>query len=112
MPWHGLRTWLERNHKEVPPGTPLFLSDRKKRVSYNTVCYQWIQLCTWLGLLDTDALPLYTLHQLRYTRINEWIARFGKVTTQGLIGQFDSNTLDSYAEVEVGQDALRDAMRH
>lgn len=68
----GLRVVL-RERTVQPPHTPLFLSNRGTRVSYDAIHYQWAQLCVAANLLDEHGKPRYTIHQLRHTRATELI---------------------------------------
>lgn len=63
----GLRAYVKMFYSH---GTQelLFRSNRGTRVSYDAAHYQWERLCVKAGLIDTEGKPLYSIHQLRYTR--------------------------------------------
>lgn len=98
----GLRSHL----KQIPKGDHeiLFRSKRGTRVSYDSVHYQWGQVCAAAGLVDEEGKPHYTLHQLRHTRGTDLLAEGKSIEiVQRVLGHCDIRSTLGYAEVSEAQ---------
>jgi len=83
---------------------PLFRSNRGTKLSYDAVHYQWEQLCTRTGLLDSSGGSLYTIHQLRHTHGSELLAQGQRIEiVQRVLGHRDIRSTLAYAELTDAQ---------
>ena len=91
----GLRAWLRVEPRA--PHTPLFVSARGTRVSYDALEYQWRALC---AVADMGAI---TLHQLRHTVATDLIADLPEHIVSRVLGHKDPRSTRRYAEVSEAQ---------
>ena len=98
---------LKRYTANLPHATPLFVSSRGTRVSYDALEYQWRALCATANL---EAIML--LHQLRYTVTTDlnalasaWsaIADLPAHIVGRVLGHKDPRSTRRYAEVSEAQ---------
>jgi integrase len=102
----GLRTWLRELGHHAPPALPLFCSNRGTRVAYDTLHYQWVQLCKAAHLMDwvnSEERHRYTLHQLRHTVASELIKVYPEYIVSRVLGRRDPRSTRRYAEVNEDQ---------
>ncbi len=98
----GLRAHL----KHIPKGDQeiLFRPNRGTRISYDSVHYQWGQICAASGLINEEGKPLYTIHQLRHTRGTDLLAEGQPIEiVQRVLGHRDIRSTLGYAEVSEAQ---------
>lgn len=98
----GLRAHL----KHLPKGEHeiLFRSKRGTRISYDSVHYQWGQVCIAAGLINEVGKPQYTIHQLRHTRGTDLLAEGQPIEiVQRVLGHRDIRSTLGYAEVSEAQ---------
>jgi integrase/recombinase XerD len=102
----GLRAWLRRLGHAATPTLPLFCSNRGTRIAYDTLHYQWVQLCRAANLMDqVDGMGRhrYTIHQLRHTVASEWITAYPEHIVSRMLGHRDPRSTRRYAEVNEDQ---------
>ena len=107
----GLRAWVRDLEHDVAPTLPLFVSQRGTRVAYDTLHYQWVQLChaaNLVDLVDGTAHHRYTMHQLRHTVASAWITRYPEHIVSRMLGHRDPRSTRRYAEVN--EDQVRAAL--
>jgi len=107
----GLRTWLRNLGRNATLTLPLFCSNRGTRVAYDTLHYQWVQLCKAANLVDQidgGARHRYTIHQLRHTVASELITVYPEHIVSRLLGHRDPRSTRRYAEVN--EDQVRAAL--
>lgn len=107
----GLRAWLRTLGRDAAPSLPLFCSNRGTRIAYDTLHYQWVQLCKAASLVDqVDGVERhrYTIHQLRHTVASEWIRAYPEHIVSRLLGHRDPRSTRRYAEVN--EDQVRAAL--
>ncbi len=95
----GLRAFL-RNLGPVEAHGPLFRSNRGTRISYDTLHYQWGQLCARAGLVVAETeRPRYTIHQLRHTAASAFIRRYPIHIVSRMLGHRDLRSTQVYAAI-------------
>jgi integrase/recombinase XerD len=102
----GLRAFLRAFGNDATPGLPLFCSNRGTRVAYDTLHYQWVQLCMAANLVDQlngEARHRYTIHQLRHTVASELIKAYPEHIVSRMLGHRDPRSTRRYAEVNEDQ---------
>lgn len=102
----GLRSWLRALGRDAVSTLPLFCSNRKTRVSYDTLHYQWIHICLKARLVDTvDGVERhrYTIHQLRHTVGSELIAVYPEHIVSRMLGHRDPRSTRRYADLNENQ---------
>lgn len=107
----GLRTWLRTLGQNAAPTLPLFCSNRGTRIAYDTLHYQWVQLCQAANLTDqVDGAERhrYTIHQLRHTVASELIKVYPEPIVSRMLGHRDPRSTRRYAEVN--EDQVRAAL--
>lgn len=98
----GLRIWLRTLGGNAAETLPLFYSNRGTRVAYDTMHYQWVQLCKAAKLVEqTDgaARHRYTMQQLRHTVASELIRVYPEHSVSRLLGHRDPRSTRRYAKV-------------
>lgn len=104
----GLRAMVRERPKQ-PLHSPLFLSNRGTRISYDSVHYQWNNVCITANVLDEQGKPRYTIHQLRHTRATELIEQGQRMEiVQRILGHRDPRSTQGYAELS--EMAVREAL--
>lgn len=97
----GIRRHLRELGAEARPHRPLFLSNRKLRLDYDTLRYHWAQACATVGLVAEGGEPRYTLHQLRHTRATELLASgVPEPLVQRALGHRDPRSTQRYAQLD------------
>jgi integrase/recombinase XerD len=107
----GVRAWLRTLGPHPAPTLPLFCSNRGTRIAYDTLHYQWVQLCQAASLSDQVAgveRHRYTIHQLRHTVASEWITAYPEHIVSRMLGHRDPRSTRRYAEVN--EDQVRAAL--
>jgi len=102
----GLRAWLRNLGCNAAPTLPLFCSNRGTRVAYDTLHYQWVQLCKAANLVDQadgEERHRYTIHQLRHTVASELIMIYPEHIVSRVLGHRDPRSTRRYAEVNEDQ---------
>ena len=102
----GVRAWLRTLGPHPAPTLPLFCSNRGTRIAYDTLHYQWVQLCQAANLSDQVAgveRHRYTIHQLRHTVASEWITAYPEHIVSRMLGHRDPRSTRRYAEVNEDQ---------
>jgi integrase/recombinase XerD len=102
----GLRVWLRALGQDAVGTLPLFCSNRGTRVAYDTLHYQWVQLCKAANLVDVvdgEARHRYTIHQLRHTIASELITLYPEHIVSRVLGHRDPRSTRRYAEVTENQ---------
>lgn len=92
----------------VSGSMPLFRSKRGTRIPYDTLYYQWQRLCAAAELLNADAKPRYTIHQLRHTAGTAFIRDYPEHIVSRMLGHRDPRSTRRYAEVT--EDQVRTAL--
>jgi len=107
----GLRTWMRDLGHDAEPTLPLFSSHRGTRVAYDTLHYQWVQLChaaNLVDLVDGTECHRYTMHQLRHTVASAWMTVYPEHIVSRMLGHRDPRSTRRYAEVN--EDQVRAAL--
>jgi site-specific recombinase XerD len=95
----GLRAYLKQIGSR-PPASALFLSNRKTRVSYDALEYQWQQALQQGGLTNERGTARYTLHQLRHTRATELLDAGLRIEdVQRFLGHKSIKSTQVYAQI-------------
>ncbi len=95
----GLRAFL-RSLGPVEAHGPLFRSNRGTRISYDTLHYQWGQLCARTGLVVAETeRPRYTIHQLRHTAASTCIRHYPIHIVSRMLGHRDLRSTQQDAAI-------------
>lgn len=92
----------------VDAAMPLFRSCRGTRVAYDTLYYQWQQLCAAAALLTDAGRPRYTIHQLRHTAGTTFLHTYPEHIVSRMLGHRDPRSTRRYAAVT--EDHVRAAL--